>query len=106
LKHRRSIYAICLSAFASTAFCQEPSEAQLLAGSGIGKLIARAGHCGYELDDDALQQYYEKQGLATPQVLAWVSVEASIESANLAGLAPGECSVSKATARSMGVLKK
>ncbi|TAA54801.1 hypothetical protein [Shinella sp. JR1-6] len=71
--------------------------------SGLAEIISRAEHCGYKVDEAALETYYEKSGLANPEALAFIS--GNIAMSEFAEKpSASTCTLARTTARSIGIL--
>lgn len=90
---------------AMTAFCGDASanmsrDKQQLAG-GLAQIIAYAEPCGYELDQATLEQYVVDQGLSDPEALQFIRTDVTLMEKSNQSL----CTITKATAKSLGLLK-
>ncbi|KZS54108.1 hypothetical protein [Rhizobium anhuiense] len=75
---------------------------QMNAALGLAAVVGYADACGYRLDQGALERYFASVGLATPEGFSYIKV--NIERAAAEKPSASECTLSKATARSIGVL--
>ncbi|MGO7986111.1 hypothetical protein [Rhizobium leguminosarum] len=70
---------------------------------GLAQVIANAEPCGYKIDQEGLERYFVKAGLSTPEGLGFVSANAPRQAKDSPSQA--ECTMSRSTAKSIGVLK-
>lgn len=93
----------CVMAINSIASAMDLRQMQL--ASGLVEIITKSGPCGYEIDVAALEAYYAGEGLATPEVLSFIS-----DGVSLSGFdgepSAADCTLARTTARSIGVLKQ
>lgn len=73
--------------------------------SGLAEVLSKAEGCGYQIDEAALEKYYESNGLATPEILSYISNSISVAKF---GDQPSksDCTLARTTARSIGVLSQ
>jgi len=104
----RAIGAVSVAALGILMF-STPSAAleieKMSMAGGLAKVISAAGSCGYQIDDAALERYYETSGLATPEILSYISNLITIAKA---GDPPtkNDCTLARTTARSIGILSQ
>lgn len=73
--------------------------------SGLAEVLSKADGCGYQIDEAALEKYYETNGLATPEILSYISNSISVAKF---GSQPtkSDCTLARTTAKSIGVLNQ
>lgn len=91
-----------LVAFAALPANAELDIHQMNAALGLASVVGYADACGYRLDQVALERYFASVGLATPEGFSYLKV--NIERATAEKPSPSECTLSKATAKSIGLL--
>lgn len=99
----RCLAFVVLFAALGSAACAMDIHAMSKAG-GLVQILNKAGPCGYEIDETKLEDYYVREGLATPEALAYISAGTS-----LSGFAEppsaSDCTMARATGRQIGILK-
>lgn len=81
-----------------------PAE-KLQTATGMAQIMARAETCKFAIDAEKARAYYVAQGLATPQVLDYISMKIAQESGWVAQTTETECAITHATAEAIGILK-
>ncbi|MFN4098139.1 MAG: hypothetical protein ACK4GT_00045 [Pararhodobacter sp.] len=76
--------------------------AKMSLANGLAEVIGKAETCGYEIDQNRLDNYFVEQGLDTPEALAWISMMA--DPMVHGDARASDCTLARATARSIGVL--
>ncbi|SOC47656.1 hypothetical protein SAMN05892877_13212 [Rhizobium subbaraonis] len=98
---------LCVGALA-LGFVAPPAGAamgleEMQAASGLADILTSAEHCGYTVDDQALQNYFVAKKLDTPEILAFIKDSMAgkkfSEKPN-----SSECTLSRSTAASIGVI--
>ncbi len=79
----------------------EMNSARRNQASGLAQIIAFSKTCGYEINQEALARYFVDTGLSDPEALSYIHDAVVLVSE------PGasECTITKATAESLGLLK-
>lgn len=101
----KKLILLCASVLFSTSGTSHALEFEKQqVADGLATIVASSEPCGYALNEEALEAYYVKVGLATPEGLAFVSNMISLKSF---GDKPNktECTLARTTARSSGVLQ-
>ncbi|MCA0345081.1 MAG: hypothetical protein LCH99_35985 [Proteobacteria bacterium] len=96
------IFALCLPGL---AFAEDVPAEKLQKATGLAQIMARAETCKYALDAKKTRAYYVAEGLATPQVLDYISMKVAQESGWAAQTTETECALTHATAEALGILK-
>ncbi|MGO4133245.1 hypothetical protein ACEQ6A_01640 [Rhizobium brockwellii] len=91
-----------LVVFAALPANADPDLRQMNAALGLAGVVGYADACGYRLDQGALERYFASIGLATPEGFSYIKV--NIERAAAEKPSLSECTLSKATAQSVGLL--
>lgn len=79
------------------------SQSQL--ANGLAKAVSDARFCSYSIEQTKLEEYYVGNGLDGPDALAHISSRMSLLKVASKPDA-SSCTMSKATARKMGILKE
>lgn len=88
-------------AFASASSAMDLQQMQL--ANGLSEIMSKAEPCGYAIDDAALEAYFTEHGLATPEILSFISSNVAV--GEFAGSpTAADCTLAKTTARSIGIL--
>jgi hypothetical protein len=76
---------------------------QMQTAMGLAQIISGAKHCGYLVDQPALERYFATTGLDNPEALAYIS--SNVWASNMMDeQTPSTCTISKMTAKNIGVL--
>lgn len=76
---------------------------KMQAASGLATIISNAEHCGFSIDETALENYYLKAGLAEPDALSYISTKLKFAERQEKP-SKSVCTMSRTTARSIGIL--
>ncbi|MGR8925012.1 hypothetical protein ACU8MB_14850 [Rhizobium leguminosarum] len=79
----------------------EMNSAKRNEASGLAQIMAFSKACDYQLNQEALEAHFAKSGLSEPEALSYIHTQVVLISAP----APGECAITKATAKSLGLLQ-
>lgn len=99
----RIILAAAIAAAAPTAALAEISIDQMGKANGIAEILKREKPCGYKVDPAKLEKYYVAEGLATPEVLSYISAAVRLADYDPKPT-PADCSITKATAQAIDIL--
>jgi hypothetical protein len=94
--------AIAVSFFGASPCLADAKHDAFVKAEGLGTIIGMASACGFEIDQPSLEKYYADNKLDTLQLLSYIS--------NLSELAansspsPSQCTLSRATAKKIGIL--
>ncbi|MGO7593765.1 hypothetical protein [Rhizobium leguminosarum] len=92
--------AVALSVWSGEAAADTDLNGQELAG-GLAQIIAFARPCAYDIDQKALEKYVVDNGLSKPEALQFIRTRVTLMAKSNASL----CTITKATAKSLGLLK-
>ncbi|TBE20532.1 hypothetical protein [Rhizobium ruizarguesonis] len=98
----KSLALSLLAVFAALPAKADLDIHQMNAALGLAGVVGYADVCGYRLDQGALERYFASVGLATPEGFSYTKV--NIERSSAEKPSPSECTLSKATAKSIGLL--
>jgi hypothetical protein len=96
---------VALFLLAGSVHAQAVPAEKLQTATGLAQIMARAETCGFAIDAEKVRAYYVAQGLATPQVLDYISMKIAQESGWVAQTTETECAITHATAEAIGILK-
>lgn len=99
----KRILIFAAAAVYSTGALAALSANQVQKASGLAEILKREQHCGYSVNAAELEKYYSANDLATPEVLAYIANSVRLGSIDPKPT-PSECSITKATAKAIGVL--
>lgn len=91
--------ATCLPAVAQS----DTDRAKVL--GGIAGIVHAETVCGFKVDSDALASYLSKRGYLSPDSMAALDAGVLIAGATNKKMSDLQCSLQKAAAKDMGVLK-
>ncbi len=98
---RRTMVAVVCLVSASAAQAVDFKQMQL--ANGLVEIMNKASPCGYEIDDTALEAYYVDNGLATPELLSFISAGVSLSEYDDPP-SSSDCTLARTTARAIGIL--
>ncbi|TBZ98226.1 hypothetical protein E0H56_03720 [Rhizobium leguminosarum bv. viciae] len=75
---------------------------QMNAAIGLAQVIANAAPCEYVIDQAGLEHYFVEAGFSTPEGLSYINANIPREAKDHPS--PTECTLSRSTAKSIGVL--
>lgn len=107
---RLPLAVICASLIAGTASGQSMKEMgqmvdSMMVSQGVAGIIHAQDQCGFTIDTDALNRYLESRDMLTPEAMARIDMDIQLAGyGDDAKLSPTQCSMKKASAKSMGVL--
>lgn len=99
----KSIVLAVLASCAAVSSAMALDHDQKQTAQGLAKIVSSAPSCGFEIDTPALEAYYAKTGLDTPEGLAYFSNMMTIF--NGSGSDKSACALTKTTAKSIGILQ-
>lgn len=89
---------------ATTASAQMNLETMQKA-NGLAEIIKKSKPCKFSINQPALEKYYAENGLANPEVLSFISANISLAAYDEPA-SEADCTISKVTARSIGILQE
>ncbi len=99
----RVIALALMASCAATSSAMALDSDQKQTAQGLADIISSAPSCGFEVDTPALEAYYAKTGLDTPEGLAYFNHMMTIFSGSKWD--KNACALAKTTAKSIGVLQ-
>lgn len=85
----------------SSALALDSDQKQI--AQGLANILSSAPSCGFEVDTPALEAYYAKTGLDTPEGLAYFNHMMTVVAGS--GGDKNACALAKTTAKSIGILQ-
>lgn len=99
-----AVLTFALAISSGSAFALDFKKQQI--AQGLAEILSNAENCGYEIDDAAIEAYYVKVGLDTPEGLAFVTNMVSLNEMGGKKSEKTACTLARTTAKSIGVLVK
>lgn len=96
---------VLISLLPTLASAEDVPPEKLQMATGLAQIMARAETCKFAIDADKTRAYYVAQGLATPQVLDYISMKITQETGWVAQTTEAECAITHATAEAIGILR-
>lgn len=106
LKHATALVAGFLHlGAAGQSLAAALSLEQMQTANGLAEIVSSAEICGYAINQTAIEDYYLKSGLATPEALSFITSKIATSTLG-AKPSPTSCTLTKATARTIGILSE